>query len=286
MRMAPGGNLLYSAIGAKIWTDDVGLFGLVGCDYPQNYLDSLQRSGFDLSGLTRMDTPGIKMWALHEKDGKRQLVYKLDSGHNRDMDPKSEFASDDYVNESSSILIAALPISTQMNLVKRFRGDGRKIVMDTINIPGAIDPTPLRDLSKLSGVDVFLPSVEEVRDIWGDGDLKEIMRMVCEDGKRDMVVKMGSRGSIAYLSGKDEFYSIPIYDVDARDTTGAGDTFCGGFIAGLELYGDIVRAAAMGNVSSSYTVQDFGGVHAIDVSRQQATERFCSVYSNIEKMGE
>ena len=42
---APGGNILYSAIGASHFCKDVVLYGSVGSDYPQHYLDQLEQAG-------------------------------------------------------------------------------------------------------------------------------------------------------------------------------------------------------------------------------------------------
>ena len=45
------------------------------------------------------------------------------------------------------------------------------------------------------------------------------------------VVKNGGAGSIVKSGGKT--YSIPVYKVDAVDTTGAGDIYAAGFLYGL-----------------------------------------------------
>ena len=34
----PGGNLLYAAAGARLWTDKIGLLSRAGEDYPQEWL--------------------------------------------------------------------------------------------------------------------------------------------------------------------------------------------------------------------------------------------------------
>src|SRR5512135_2634443 len=48
---APGGNLLYAAAGAAVWESRIGLVSRVGEDYPQDWLDGLERRGFDTEGI-------------------------------------------------------------------------------------------------------------------------------------------------------------------------------------------------------------------------------------------
>jgi ribokinase len=42
------------------------------------------------------------------------------------------------------------------------------------------------------------------------------------------------------------------------DTTGAGDTFCGAFMASLLQDGDLQRAARSGSAAASFAVEDYG----------------------------
>ncbi len=281
MRKAPGGNILYGALAARIWHDHVGMFGVVGDDYPESYLEELRQNGLDLSGITRVEGPCLKNWALLEGGNSRQLIYKLDSGSNEQMDPRSELAEDSWVEKVSAVHINAIPIPSQRKLIEKFSGSGRFITMDTIHIKNRIDPTALKNPENLQGVDMFLPSLEEVRDIYGDGDLKKIMRDVCHKAGCGMAVKMGNQGSLVYDNKKDQFIQIPICPVEAKDTTGAGDSFCGGFLAGYDLTGDLVQAAVMGTVSSSFAIQEFGAIHMLKAPRDEAKKRFDQVYKNV-----
>jgi ribokinase len=48
-----------------------------------------------------------------------------------------------------------------------------------------------------------------------------------------------------------------------RDVTGAGDSFCGGFVVGLSQTGDLVESALMGSVSASLTIEGSGALYAL-----------------------
>ena len=48
---APGGNLLYTAGGLRIWESEIGLLGRVGEDYPFQWRRDIEARGFDMQGL-------------------------------------------------------------------------------------------------------------------------------------------------------------------------------------------------------------------------------------------
>jgi len=47
----PGGNLLYAAAGARVWSERIGLLSRVGEDYPQEWIKHFEELGFDTRGI-------------------------------------------------------------------------------------------------------------------------------------------------------------------------------------------------------------------------------------------
>ena len=66
---------------------------------------------------------------------------------------------------------------------------------------------------------------------------------------------------------------VPALPVVAIDPTGAGDAFCGGFLAGLMRTGDAFAAACFGTVSASFAVEAFGPFHLLGATPGSAAER-------------
>lgn len=282
MRAAPGGNILYGAIGARIWHDNVGLLGVVGEDYPEKHLDKLRNYGFDLTGLQRVCRPCLKVWALHEGNNERQLIYKLDSGSNQEMDPNSDFIDKTYAQRVTALHVAAIPYLSQKKIIEKFYKSSPYISLDTIDIVGQIDPRCLSEPNKLSGINAFLPSEDEVDKIWEGKDHIQVLESVCRNNSIDMVIKLGNQGCVAYDHKKNTSFRIPVFDTTVIDTTGAGDSFCGGFIAGMDLTGDVLTSAMMGTISSSYLIQDFGAMHALDTDREAAYERLKILQKHVQ----
>ena len=86
--------------------------------------------------------------------------------------------------------------------------------------------------------------------------------------------KHGGAGSSGARGGSGRSLAHPDAAGAALDPTGAGDAFCGGFLAGLIRTGDPFAAACFGTVSASFAVEAFGPFHLLDATRDEARARF------------
>ena len=68
----PGGNALYAAVGANIWSGRVGISAVVGYDWPPEYTDTLNRSAVDTRGLIQKDAETLRAWTIYELSGYRR----------------------------------------------------------------------------------------------------------------------------------------------------------------------------------------------------------------------
>ena len=114
----------------------------------------------------------------------------------------------------------------------------------------------IRDI--IRETDVFLPNAEEATRIAGTGDVEEAARLLVAAGPRVVVVKCGRDGAIA-VEGDGTLTRLPSLAVDAVDTTGAGDSFDAGFVAGF-LAGLPVRdCLALGVAAGALSTLAIGG---------------------------
>jgi sugar/nucleoside kinase (ribokinase family) len=128
----------------------------------------------------------------------------------------------------------------------------------------------LREL--LQRVCVLLPSEVEVRSRFPDLDIPTGAQRLLDLGCGAVVVKLGAHGSLV-LRREHRMVAVPAYQTLAKDPTGAGDAFMGGFAAGLLETGDLLEAALYGTVAASFAVQEFGLLHLLSVERQDAEHR-------------
>ncbi len=124
-------------------------------------------------------------------------------------------------------------------------------------------------LALLEHVDIFLPNEEEARAIAsaGDaGDTEVALRKLAQHA-RLVVVKRGSSGALSLRGG--QIVHSPAFQVNAIDTTGAGDSFNAGFI-----YAHVIRelplqeALRFANACGALSTTGYGGTAAQPTSRQ------------------
>ena len=90
-------------------------------------------------------------------------------------------------------------------------------------------------------VDYALPGIEDARTLTGLTEPDAMLDYYLKLGPGVVVLKMGEQG--AYLATPDARVRIPAFPVRTVDATGAGDTFCGSFLARI-LAGDSPEPAA------------------------------------------
>ena len=82
-----------------------------------------------------------------------------------------------------------------------------------------------------------------------------------ERGAKVVVIKEGECGCTVFSDGEE--FSVPAYSVEVVDTTGAGDCFCGGFLAGLYRGFDLRQAARLANAVAAHGIQKIGGIDGV-----------------------
>lgn len=300
-----GGNALYAAVGAALWSDAVGLWARLGRNYPIAQLQNLPANGISLDGLIAL--PG-------DQDHRTFYAY-LPDGRRDDTNPAAHFARigqplpaalRDYVHSTpgqdnphdfeplalrpedwpaayagaTAVHISPLALATHLHAPPALRQGGRQITID----PGERYMVPARApfvRQLLPQLDAFLPSDQEVRTLFGaDVDLRAAAQRLHTWGAPIVVVKNGANGVLLLENGR--FHHLPAFhppgDPRVVDVTGAGDSFCGGFMVGLAQTGDAVQAARMGLVSASLVIEGYGALYALG-RRDEANGRLAQMKS-------
>ncbi len=113
----------------------------------------------------------------------------------------------------------------------------------------------------LRETDVFLPNAAEAARIAGTDDVEAAARALVAAGPSLVAVKYGTDGAFA-VERDGTLTRVPALAVEAVDTTGAGDSFDAGFIAGF-LDGRSVRdCLALGVAAGSLSTLGIGGTGA------------------------
>jgi sugar/nucleoside kinase (ribokinase family) len=105
--------------------------------------------------------------------------------------------------------------------------------------------------------DYALMNEDEARMLTGTADPESAAECLRALGAKHIVIKLGARG--CWIDGE----ILPGYPVDVVDTTGAGDCFAGGFIAGLQRGLPPLEAAKAANAVGAMSVGHLGATAGI-----------------------
>ncbi len=313
----PGGSLLYAAGGLRVWETDsplgteIGLLGRVGADYPRAWLHDFEARGFDTRGVRILPTPldlrSFRVYSDALEAGfdnpvahfarrglpfpKTLLGYQppLPSQENVEKPlPYAPTVGDvpaDYL-ETAAVHFCPLDFTSHAQLLTIFQA-GAAVTFTLDPAAGYMHPRFLKNLrSLLKGLTAFLPSEEELRALfWGHtNDLWAMAEELGTYGCELIVVKGGTRGQYLYDAVGKHRWQVPAYPARMADPTGAGDAFCGGFLAGYRQRFDPLEGVLHGNISASLTIEGNGAFYPLETLPGLARVRLEALREMVRKI--
>jgi hypothetical protein len=301
-----GGNLPYAAVGLAVWEPDTkpGLVARVGEDYPQEWLAALQQRGLDIRGIRilpeALDLRSFYVYSnrvtRNSEDPVAQCarmgiaVPRTLLGYRTSQpvfDSRTRLAPtslrqgdlpEDFLGASAAHL-CPIDFLTHTLLPAVLRQHGfTTVTLDPS--AGTMTPSNWDYIPALViGLTAFLPAEQELRALFHgrSTDLWEMMEALAGYGCDLIVVKRGERGQLLYDAASHSRYAINAYPARMTDPTGAGDAFCGGFLAGYRQTYDPVQAVLHGSVSASMAVEGSGPFFALDALPGLAQARLAAL---------
>lgn len=258
-----GGNTVHAAAAALTWVGGVGVVARCGEDFPPAALGRLRDAGADTAGIRPIAGPTVRNWVIYEADGRREWVYRTPRGRSAEVAPQPADLPGAWLDRQPPpvVHIAAMPLEAAAALVRAVReqAPGATILLDTHEDwrPGDL----LRETAR--SVDVFLPSREELAVLAPGQDPARAAAELTAAGTGCVVVKLGSDGALVARPGAGQVH-VPAFPATVADPTGAGDSFCGGFAAGLALGDDPEAAARRGCATAAAAIGASGSLRLLD----------------------
>ena len=229
-----GGNSVHATAAALTWVAGVGIVARCGPDFPAAAIGRLREAGADTGGIRHIEGPTVRNWVIYEADGSRNWVYRTPPGRSAEVAPQPGDIPAAWLDRRPApvVHVAAMPLAAATAIVRsvRDRAGGAAITLDTHE--GWRRGADVLDAARL--VDVFLPSREELAELVGYDDPPRAAGELTAAGVTCVVVKMGGDGALVARPAMPLAHA-PASKVTVADPTGAGDSFCGGFAAGLAL---------------------------------------------------
>jgi 2-dehydro-3-deoxygluconokinase len=270
-----GGDTSNAAIAAARQGARVGYVTALGQDMPgDSFLALWAREGVDASTVIRTGRwlTGV-YFVTHDAQGHHFLHHRANSAAAMytaaDLpEPAVAAARMFYVsgisqgisNSATDAVFAAIDVA---------RRNGVKVAYDTNYRPRLWPPARAAAVmhAAMALADYALPGIEDVQIMTGLTDPDAMLDFYLRLGPKVVVLKMGESG--AYLATPEHRLRVPKHDVQVVDATGAGDTFCGSFLARILADDAPEQAARYASVAAALKCTGYGAVapipHAAEV---------------------
>lgn len=229
-----GGNAMTAAINLKKMGVDAKMVGKLGNDMFGYYLrDCLDEVGVDTRGLKIDDEVQTSVSVvLRDATGERSFLHC--TGTNAVLSVEdidwSVVAECDGVFVTGSFLMENFDGEETAEFLKKCKEMGKTTFLDVCWDATGRWGKVLNCC--MPYIDYFMPSIDEAVEIAGCSDPDGIADAFVERGVKNVVIKLGKKGAYLRLSGEKVGRVYPaVGNVKRVDTTGAGDSFCSGFLA-------------------------------------------------------
>lgn len=257
-----GGDAFNNAVNLAKLGNSVCYIGRVGNDYAGNFLlQEGRRQGVMMDYVIPSQIPHTKMNILLNNEGERAFFYY--PGTSR------EFCFED-INLELLEQCKIVQVGGTFHL-PAFDGDGTARLFWEARKRGV--QTSMDVTTDFSGrwnqiicgcyqyLDYFLPSIDQAKLIAGTDKVPEIADFFLDQGVKNIVIKLGTRGS--YFKNCEKSFYCNRYQVPVAETTGAGDAFVAGFLTGvLKGYGP-EQCVQAGTAVSAFAVRQVGATEGV-----------------------
>ena len=267
-----GGAASYASIAASFFVP-VKLVGIVGSDFPQEYIELLKSRGISLEGVQIAEGNTFRWSGEYDWDMNQRKTLSIALNVFENFTPKLP----DTYKRTPIILLGNISPVLQNHVLDQVE-DPKLVIADTMDL--WITTTRPDLLKLLKRVDLVVLNDSEARQLTEETSLIKAGRNILRLGPRFVAIKKGEHGCL--LLSRDHFFSCGAFPLeDIHDPTGAGDTFAGGFagyLASLEKeafeFADLKKAVVYGSLLASFCVESFSVDRIKTLSRKEIEERY------------
>jgi ribokinase len=275
-----------------MWSPAVGIVSLVGANFHRDLIDRLAENQIDVKRIRFLELP-LEHRFFYACPSPGEKTIRNPSSHylRRGLPlpkglidlPSPELREEpgaDAVPLASvltslppgfgadcAVHFCAADLQRSVALPSRVRDLGVSVVTldpDT----SFMNPDCLRGLpAVVKGLSAVLPSLEELRELFSQSSIGEweMAEALSDMGCEIVAIKCGAEGQRVWDRRQGRRWMLPAYPARVRDIHGAGDAFCGGFLAGLAQTGDPLEASLRGSVSASLAIEGTGALYPLDI---------------------
>jgi ribokinase len=222
-----GGKGANQAVAAKLCGADVSMVARVGDDlFGPSTIENFKQLGIDAEHVKIVEgvSSGVAPIFVDTASGQNRILV-IPGANNRVLPADVDAASDMLKSSDCIVLQFEIPLETVYYTI-RFAHEN--------NIRCILNPAPGQpvEMNQVANLDYFVPNETEAEAVTGIevgsvDDAKRAAERLLQAGIKRVIITLGSQGSL--LAAADGMEHVPAFEVDAVDSTGAGDAFIGSF---------------------------------------------------------
>ena len=254
--MGPGGKGFNQCVAAHKAGADVTMMTKLGEDEFSkvclNIMDSLKMDKRHVI-ITEESSTGTALIMVDENTAENQILV-VPGACEKITDKEVEGLKETLEDVEYVLTQLETNISAVEKLVEISKDANAKVILNTAPIQ-KIDENMLKHIYMVTPNEVEAQSLTGVK-VTDLNSADEASKWFFDRGVKKVIITLGRNG--VYVNDGEKSDIIPAFKVEAIDTTGAGDAFNGGLLAGLSQGMDIWEASKFGNAVGALSVQKVG----------------------------
>ena len=247
-----GGKGANQAVAAAVCGTDVLMMTKVGSDiFADNTINNFKKYGIDTSYVQKVPgvSSGVAPIFVDEKGQNSILIIK---GANNKLLPTDIDAAEKDLRDCQLIILQLeIPLATVYHAIAFGK---------TNHIPVLLNPAPATqnlDIKKVCECDFFVPNETELAILTEMStetreDVEKAAASLIARGLKNVIVTLGGRGAL-WMTETEKKY-VEAYQVNAVDTSGAGDAFIGCFASCYVQAFDVLAAMQKASAFAALSV--------------------------------
>ncbi len=276
-----GSPVAYSSVCMASLNASVGLVTKIGKDFPQKLLSVFDKIGVNREGII-IGKNSTSNELIYNKDGDKKLKFLTRASEILFKDIPSSYIDADI------FYICPMNYEISIETIKNINNLGKIMAVDLGGYGGGTSEIypEIKDGHEVEELclyfDIVKASIEDCYHIFGtlDGDERKISEKIIDWGAKVCVITLGEKGSFVKTANKESY--IPAFQVGKSvDPTGAGDCYFAGFLVKFLASNDPYISAIYGTATTSYIIEQSGGVVASRMPNMKEVKRRVEVIKEL-----
>ncbi|MCU9612669.1 ribokinase [Caldibacillus lycopersici] len=258
----PGGKGANQAVAIARAGGNVSMVGAIGTDvFGDQLLEALQQENIETNNIIRKEgTSGLAVITVDSK-GSNSIILLEGANGLLSMDDLTDILPEAIKDPANIFLLQnEVPWETTKNIIESLSASNASIYLN----PAPAQHIPTEIISKLTGI--FLNEIEATiitgLSVIDQESASAAAEKLIAYGVTEVIITLGEKGSL-YRDFREHVYFTPGRKVNAMDTTAAGDTFIGAYLASKQQGYSIEASLEYATAAAALTVSREGAQKSI-----------------------